>query len=362
MHSAPSLSANRVYVGQELGETLANLLSRGSHHYLLADASVWEACGEIVEQYYPALQTMPRYLIDDAEAAKSLEGIAEMTHWLLEEGATRSATLVALGGGATTDAVAFLAHIYMRGVECILLPTTLLSMVDASIGGKCGVNFAGTKNLLGAFADELATTTLCDTLWLRSLPEDQLWSGCAELLKTALLRGDDLWHDLLREISSADPWTSIASMIREAVRFKLDVVAQDRTDQGVRHQLNLGHTFGHAFEAWSYTPACPSQPLLHGEAVALGLVVELYVSCVRCDFPREPFYQLISIVKEHYRSLPLNCRDYPALITLMQRDKKNASADEITCVALRRLGEPETLRLTTDEVREALDFYQDTIL
>ncbi|AEE12049.1 3-dehydroquinate synthase [Porphyromonas asaccharolytica] len=354
---------SRVLVGNLMGDYLRELLRQGKHesYYLLADAKVWHLSQGLIAKSYPELTELPHYLINDPEGAKSLEGIAEMARWLLEQGAHRGATLIALGGGAVSDAVGFLAQIYMRGVSLVLLPTTLLAMADAAVGGKCGINFAGVKNLLGAFASESATLTLCDTVWLESLPEEELRSGCGELIKYGLLVSPDLWHRLL-QVLPEQPFSleQLTPLIREAVRFKLDIVAQDRLDQGLRHQLNLGHTFGHAFEAWSHQHS--DKPLLHGEAVALGLVPELYLSHVKLGFPKKVLHQLLTIVQELYRPLAITCRDYDALRELMLHDKKNSDAELISTVALTDIGQVHKLQNKPLDITEALDYYQDTML
>ncbi len=354
---------SRVLVGNLMGDYLRELLRQRQpeSYYLLADARVWHLSQGLIAKGYPELTALPRYLIHDPEEAKSLEGIAEMARWLLEQGATRGATLIALGGGAVSDAVGFLAQIYMRGVSLVLLPTTLLAMADAAVGGKCGINFAGVKNMLGAFANEADTLTLCDTAWLESLPEKELCSGCGELIKYGLLVSHDLWRRLL-QVLPEQPLSleQLTPLIREAVQFKLDIVAQDRLDQGIRHQLNLGHTFGHAFEAWSHQHS--DTPLLHGEAVALGLVPELYLSHVKLGFPKELLHQLHSVVQELYRPLAITCRDYDALRELMLHDKKNSDAELITTVALTDIGQIHELQNTPLDITEALDYYQDTML
>lgn len=354
---------SRVLVGNLMGDYLRELLRQGppESYYLLADEEVWHLGQGLIAKSYPELTELPRYLIKDPEEAKSLEGIAEMARWLLEQGATRGATLIALGGGAVSDAVGFLAQIYMRGVSLVLLPTTLLAMADAAVGGKCGVNFAGVKNLLGSFTEETATLTLCDTAWLETLPEEELRSGCGELIKYGLLVSPDLWRRLL-QVLPEQPLSleQLTPLIREAVQFKLDIVAQDRQDQGLRHQLNLGHTFGHAFEAWSHMHG--DKPLLHGEAVALGLVPELYLSHVKLGFPKKLLHQLHTAVQELYRPLAITCRDYDNLRELMLHDKKNSDAQHITTVALADIGQVHELQNLPLDITEALDYYQDTML
>jgi 3-dehydroquinate synthetase len=330
-------------------------------YYLFADKKAWQLAHDRVSPIYSKLNSLPCYLISDPEQMKGLEGIAQMVHWLLEQGANRSATLIAVGGGAVSDAVGFLAQIYMRGVSLILLPTTLLAMADAAIGGKCGVNFASVKNLLGVFTSEERTLTLCDTAWLETLPYEELLSGFGELLKYGLLISEELWHRIIQLIDvHLTDIAQLTPIIREAVLFKLEIVSQDRLDLGLRHQLNLGHTFGHAFEAWSYTHS--NRALLHGEAVALGLIPELYLSYLKLSLSKEILRQLITTVKELYSPLQITCQDYGRLKELMLHDKKNSGSELISTVGLEAIGLTRGLRHTSQEITEALDFYQDTML
>ena len=196
--------------------------------------------------------------IETSESRKTLETVEGICRWLVEQNASRSALILAVGGGITTDMAGFAASIYKRGIRYANLPTTLLSQVDAAIGGKTGVNLDGYKNMLGAFRMPEATFISADVL--RTLPQRELRSGLAELLKTFLLADAEAYETvLLRGVTQ--------ELILKAARIKEEIVGRDPFEKGERAKLNLGHTFGHAIEHAS------AGSIPHGEAVAMGIIL-----------------------------------------------------------------------------------------
>jgi 3-dehydroquinate synthetase/shikimate kinase len=237
----------------------------------------------------------------------------------------RSSTLVALGGGTTTDLVGFVAATYMRGIDWIAVPSTLVGQVDASIGGKVGIDTAQGKNLVGAF--HWPAATVIDTSLLETLPEEERRNGLAEVVKTGLLAGEAYW-----ELGTVE-------MVRRCAAFKAAVCLQDPYEAGDRAQLNLGHTFGHALEAASdYTVS-------HGHAVALGLLAALRLSGLEDD---------ARVVQDVLEPAPVAV-DRDRAWSALQRDKK-AVAGQIRLVLLERPGEPRvTSEVEPERVRAALD-------
>lgn len=196
--------------------------------------------------------------IETSESRKTLETVEGICRWLVTQNASRSALILAVGGGITTDMAGFAASIYKRGIRYANLPTTLLSQVDAAIGGKTGVNLDGYKNMLGAFRMPEATFISADVL--RTLPQRELHSGLAELLKTFLLADGKAYEmALLHGVTQ--------ELILKAARIKEDIVGRDPFEKGERAKLNLGHTFGHAIEHAS------AGSIPHGEAVAMGIIL-----------------------------------------------------------------------------------------
>ena len=196
--------------------------------------------------------------IETSESRKTLETVEGICRWLVEQNASRSAIILAVGGGITTDMAGFAASIYKRGIRYANLPTTLLSQVDAAIGGKTGVNLDGYKNMLGAFRMPEATFISADVL--RTLPQRELRSGLAELLKTFLLADGKAYETALLHGVTQE-------LILKAARIKEDIVGRDPFEKGERAKLNLGHTFGHAIEHAS------AGSIPHGEAVAMGIIL-----------------------------------------------------------------------------------------
>ena len=196
--------------------------------------------------------------IETSESRKTLETVEGICRWLVEQNASRSALILAVGGGITTDMAGFAASIYKRGIRYANLPTTLLAQVDAAIGGKTGVNLDGYKNMLGAFRMPEVTFISADVL--RTLPQRELRSGLAELLKTFLLADAEAYETvLLRGVTQ--------ELILKAARIKEEIVGRDPFEKGERAKLNLGHTFGHAIEHAS------AGSIPHGEAVAMGIIL-----------------------------------------------------------------------------------------
>ena len=202
----------------------------------------------------------PALAIETSEARKTMDTVLDICRWLMDVGASRNALVLAIGGGITTDIAGFAAGIYKRGIRYANLPTTLLSQVDAAIGGKTGVNLDGYKNMLGVFRMPEVTFLCADVL--RTLPRREFLSGLAELLKTFLLADADAYADALSGVNQ--------DLITKAARIKADIVERDPYEKGERAKLNLGHTFGHAIE---HEARLRGDDITHGEAVAMGILL-----------------------------------------------------------------------------------------
>lgn len=270
-----------------------------------------------------------------------------------EGGASRHSCMINLGGGMVTDLGGFAAATFKRGINFINIPTTLLSMVDASVGGKTGINFGGLKNEIGVFCD--SKFVILDTEFLRTLDAENICSGYAEMLKHGLISDEKMWAELVGFDLAHPDLLQLQRMVGDSVAVKERIVEQDPHEHGIRKALNLGHTFGHAFESW----ALKRKPVLHGYAVAFGLIPELYLSVMKTGFPTEKMRQTVNFIKEYYGSLPITCDDYDELIELMRHDKKNQ--DGIINFTL--LGGIGDIRInqsaTIDEIKEAFDFFRE---
>ncbi|MBR2265407.1 MAG: 3-dehydroquinate synthase [Paludibacteraceae bacterium] len=312
----------------------------------------------------PALEGMPVLRLKINETAKSLDTVTQIWDFLFAHEMTRKDLIVAVGGGVLTDLAGFAAATYKRGIDYINIPTTLLSMVDASSGGKTGFNYLGLKNSIGVFYPPVET--LICTKWLKTLPAQEFLSGFGEMLKTGLVeapsnsttRGErkGLWDTLLAYDLDTMPLDALAPLIEECVAVKERIVKSDPRETGFRKVLNFGHTFGHALEQLSIINYQLST-IPHGYAVLYGMIAELYLSVTQLGCPREPLQQLTQLMLHYYGRPQCKCSDREALISLMQHDKKNERAAEINCTLIRSIGQPVINQIISPEdASEALDY------
>ena len=295
-----------------------------------------------------------------SESEKTLETVRKIWDFFFSIGLTRRGVVVAIGGGVLTDVVGFAAATYKRGVDCINVPTTLLAMVDASTGGKTGLNYHGLKNSIGVFAPPVET--LIWPGWLQTLPAKEILNGFAEMLKTGLIEpsdvrsqhSDGLWEALLRYDIERMPIEELTLLIRRCVEVKEAIVAADPKEEGLRKVLNFGHTFGHALEELSLSGEAG---LSHGYAVLYGMIAELYLSVTKLGCEREVLQQLTQIMLHAYGKPACKCSDRERLIALMKQDKKNERAAEINVTLLEAVGSPAVNQtITADEAAEAWEY------
>ena len=344
----------RVIISKQLQTDLAEAIAECEHDriFVLVDETTNKLCWTLVKDYL-CLKDAQTIVIGATDRRKNLDTLVHVWESLQQGKATRHSLLINLGGGMVTDLGGFAASTYKRGINFINVPTTLLAMVDASVGGKTGINFGGLKYEIGVFND--AEFVLLDTNWLQTLDEENIRSGYAEMLKHGLIADETMWAELINFYLAQPDLHQLASMLDKSVRIKERIVAEDPHEKGIRKALNLGHTFGHAFESW----AMKRQPVLHGYAVAFGLIAELYLATTRTDFPTERMRQTVNFIRAYYGSLPITCNDYPELIELMHHDKKNRG-NEINVTLLGGIGDIRIDQTITEEdIKEALDFFRE---
>lgn len=344
----------RVIISRHLKTELAKAIAECEHDriFVLVDETTNKLCWALVKDYL-CLKDAQTIIIGATDRRKNLDTLVHVWESLQQGKATRHSLLINLGGGMVTDLGGFAASTYKRGINFINIPTTLLAMVDASVGGKTGINFGGLKNEIGVFND--AEFVLLDTNWLRTLDEENIRSGYAEMLKHGLIADDTMWAELINFNLAQPNLHQLAFMLDKSVRIKERIVAEDPHEKGIRKALNLGHTFGHAFESW----AMKRQPVLHGYAVAFGLIAELYLATTQTDFPTERMRQTVNFIRAYYGSLPITCNDYPELTELMHHDKKN-HGNEINVTLLGGIGDIRIDQTITEEdIKEALDFFRE---
>ena len=300
----------------------ADWQARYSRLFMLTDTTTAELCVPRLQALYGAQMASVEILppLKEGEAHKNIQSAEQIWQALLQARADRRALLLNLGGGLLGDVGGWAAANYMRGIDFVQMPTTLLSQVDAAVGGKTAINFGGIKNLIGAFAQP-QQVVLCPQ-WLQTLPPRQIAAGFAEMLKHSLLDGYAHW----RRLSAHNPSELPSSeWIRQSVDIKSRITQADPTEQGLRKILNLGHTIAHAIEAHShYAAATEADALLHGEAVAAGLWYECRLAAhigLLAPITADEICQHLQ--KHYYIPRYSSPKDIDQLLHIMSADKKN---------------------------------------
>jgi len=290
--------------------------------------------------------------IPSGDEHKTIDSAVLIWQYLSEHKATRKSLMINVGGGMITDIGGFAASTFKRGIRYINVSTSLLGAVDAATGGKTGINFAGLKNEIGVFSP--ASDVLINIDFFRTLDDSNLRSGYAEMVKHALIDTHKEWNEILKFDLENINFDELRELVDRSIRIKERVVEQDPFEANIRKALNLGHTFGHAFESHSYKL---NRPVLHGYAVMWGLLCELYLSHMKLNFPKDDLLKLKYMIKNYYGSFYIDCNDYDGLLELMTHDKKNESA-EINFTLLSDIGEIHINQTATkEEIFECFDFF-----
>ena len=346
--------SQRVIISTHLESELVTALAECEHDklFVLTDTTTQELCLPVIKNFY-SLKHIQVITIPASDSHKDIESLMMVWKGLQEGGASRHSCMINLGGGMVTDLGGFAASTFKRGINFINIPTTLLAMVDASVGGKTGINFGGLKNEVGVFND--SKYVILDTEFLKTLDDENICSGYAEMLKHGLISTEAMWEELVNFDLANPDLKQLQRMVGDSVKVKERIVELDPHEKGIRKALNLGHTFGHAFESW----ALKRKPILHGYAVAFGLIPELYLSVAKTGFPTDKMRQTVTFIKENYGTLDITCDDYDELIELMHHDKKNQNG----IINFTMLGGIGDIRInqtaTTEEIKEALDFFRE---
>ena len=338
-----------------VGEELTRRLNATVYDklFFLMDETTERMCWKRLEEC-PGIGNSHKIVIKASDTYKNVDSLCHVWEEMSFHGATRKSLLVNLGGGMVTDLGGFAASTFKRGIRFINIPTTLLAMVDASVGGKTGINFAGLKNEVGVFNNALVV--IIDTVFLSTMDRDNICSGYAEMLKHGLISNEEHWRKLLAFDLENPDMHLLQDLVRASVDVKQKIVMEDPTERGMRKALNFGHTLGHAFESMAMEKGTP---VLHGYAVAWGIIGELYMSHVRTHFPLDQMRQTILFIKEHYGTFPLDCKEYERVYELMTHDKKNVDG-RIYCTLLNAIGGLELNQpLDKKDVFEMLDFFRE---
>ena len=317
-----SILSNNYYVNfQEDAYTKLNSFiasAKPSKIFVLVDENTHENCAPILLQSLETTSEIEIIEIESGEENKNLDTCVGVWNALTELGADRKSLLINLGGGVITDLGGFVASCFKRGIAFVNIPTTLLSMVDASVGGKTGVDLGVLKNQIGLFSDP--QMVLIDTQYLTTVTEREIRSGLAEIIKYGLTYDVKIWN----EINSFDKLSTenISKLIHRSIEIKNEVVTEDPKEAGLRKVLNFGHTLGHAIESY-FLESEAKEKLTHGEAIAIGMITEAFISERLLNFPSDKLQQIKKVMIAIYGKVEINTEDYSAILELLIHDKKN---------------------------------------
>lgn len=345
----------KVVISENLERDIVSAISECQHDriFVLTDETTQQLCWPKIKNF-KALKDCTPIIIKATDTHKNLDTLSQVWQALSSGGATRHSLMINLGGGMVTDLGGFAASTFKRGIDFINIPTTLLAMVDASVGGKTGINFGGLKNEIGVFSD--SRFVIINTQFLDTLDHDNICSGYAEMLKHGLISDERTWAELVTFNLDNPDLSQLQCMVADSIKVKEHIVETDPHEHGIRKALNLGHTMGHAFESFAMRRGTP---ILHGYAVAYGLISELYMSARKTAFPTDRMHQTVRFIRENYGTFNITCDDYPTLIELMHHDKKN-TAGIINFTLLGNVGDIRINQTATEEeIKEALDFFRE---
>lgn len=329
---------NPVYFYPEAKHQLKSYLSTQipSKIFILTDENTQEHCLSKLLQSLETKILIEIIEIESGEEHKVLETCTGIWNVLTELGADRKSLFFNLGGGVITDLGGFVASTFKRGINFIHIPTSLLAMVDAAIGGKTGIDLGSLKNQIGLFSSP--KMVLIDPKYLETLPQNQLKCGLAEMWKHGLIYRKSYWEKLkdLAQLTFED----FPLLIEESINIKTEIVEKDPEEESLRKILNFGHTLGHAIE--SHFLCSENKPtLLHGEAIAAGMVLESFLSSEICGFPKKQLEEIKNTIFHTFPKIDLKEADFEPIINLLKHDKKNSSG-KVNFTLLKSIGKPIT--------------------
>lgn len=333
-----------IFIGENIVENLAKLISfsKYSKIVLITDKHIEKFLLKQMPQFLP--ENSELIVLPVGERSKTIDTVEEIWRELLDLHCDRKTLVINMGGGVITDMAGFAASTFMRGIDFVNIPTTLLSQVDASIGGKTGVNFLEVKNLIGTFNQPKAV--IIDVALLQTLPERDFVAGFGEIIKTGAIADKKFFDFVTSKKPKAFSQKELLSIVEKAIKIKAQIVEKDQKEASVRKLLNFGHTIGHAIEILSQTT---DNPLLHGEAIAIGMVAEAQIAVEKNLLKQNAFDVLME--KILFSGLPIKAIGIKTndIVDKMQTDKKNEKRN-IKFTLLKSIGQGIINQETTDSV------------
>jgi 3-dehydroquinate synthase len=333
-------------------DQLVNFVKSGnySRFFILTDENTAEHCLPVIKDKIADLDNYDIIEINAGEESKDIDFCIGIWKMLIDFGADRKSLMINLGGGVISDLGGFAASTFKRGIDFVHVPTTLLSQVDASVGGKTGIDIDSIKNIIGTFTQPKAVFIAYD--FLKTLPERQILSGLAEMLKHGLIVDASYWNQL----KNSDLTFPSVELIYHSIGIKNKVVIEDPKENGIRKSLNFGHTIGHAVETYSLLKN-DGTALSHGEAIAIGMICESYLSHKKTGLSTIELNEIVDVLTKLYPKYLLEESANAELYALMQKDKKNQNG-QINCTLLTHIGQYSIDNICTEaELCESLAFY-----
>lgn len=354
MYKQIKILDHHIIAGKSAIDVFKTLFESGDYKdrrfFLLTDENTHFYCLPILKEYLPEDRKLTEFILPPGEENKNMQSAERIWKFLAEYHADRSSVLVNLGGGMITDTGGFAASVYKRGISFINIPTSLMAMVDAAIGGKTGVNLNNLKNFVGSFAQPDSIYIYPE--FLDKLPHKELISGYAEILKYALINDKELWQVLKKQ--HIENFHSLEDLIMFSVLIKSEIVEADPQEHEKRKFLNFGHTIGHAFESLMHQK---ENPVNHGEAIAAGLICETYLSHIVNNLSENHLQDIAETIRLNFLDIPLVDSDIPKLLDIMKNDKKNKQ-DKINCTLLSDISQCHYDQFVPQELlRDALNYY-----
>lgn len=289
-----------------------------SNLFILVDTNTNELCLTRFLSYLATDLNIEIIEIEPGENEKNITTCVEIWSILTDLGGDRKSLIINLGGGVITDIGGFIASTFKRGIDYIHIPTTLLAMVDASIGGKNGVDLGNLKNQIGVIS--FPQLVIIDSEYLTSLPQNEMRSGLAEMLKHGLIYDANYWN-IFKDLDKFD-FADFETLIHRSIEIKNEIVIQDPNEKDIRKTLNFGHTLGHAIESY-FLKNSNKISLLHGEAVAVGMILESYISYQKNILSKEKFEEIKTTISNIFEIVHFEEKDIPPILELLSHDKKN---------------------------------------
>jgi 3-dehydroquinate synthase len=344
-----------VFIGSRIWDEFDSLIrSRyaSSNIFILSDRQVYKKCMSVLLERASLLRKCPSKIIPAGEFSKDIENVKKGWEWLASHNAGRNDLLINFGGGVISDLGGFAASSFKRGMPFLNIPTSLIGQADAAIGGKNGINLNRIKNQVGTFKNPAAV--FADPVFLQFLQKRELVAGYAEIIKSALIAGGDFWRDI--KLNGFEKPGMIEDLITRSVQNKISIVDGDPFDIDKRKSLNFGHTLGHAFESLSMEAG--QKPMLHGEAVAAGIICEAYISCKLIGLSRDTLHEILHLLNRYFPSLKIDFHEDKFSEYLLQ-DKKSQNGvirmSLLNAPGIVLVDQPASMEMIT----ESIEYYKE---